>query len=138
AKAGLTTVPEVFPLPRQRDGDGRDWLAEGPYGRQPPPVLCHGPGVHPAALLAKWILGVQPAGPGFEPALLAPMPDDIRNLSGRVWTPKGPVEVSIGHDGHGRMVRISVPAEMSYRLDRRHLADDDQIEVQGGKEVKGK
>jgi hypothetical protein len=138
AKAGLATVPEIFPLPRGRDGDGRDGHVEGPYARQPPPVLCHGWGVHPAALVAKWILGVQPAGPGFEPLLLAPMPGDLTNLSGRAWTPKGPVEVAIGRDDRGRRIRITVPGEMPYRLDRRHLSPDDEVEVSGGKAVKGK
>jgi len=138
AKAGLATVPEIFPLPKEGNGDGRDGHFEGPYGRPPPPVLCHGWGVHPAALVAKWILGVQPAGPGFDPLLLAPMPGDLTNLSGRAWTPKGPVEVAIGRNNRGRKIRILVPGEMPYRLDRRHLSADDEVEVSGGKAVKGK
>ena len=115
----------------------RDGQAAGPLGRGPlPAVLCHGWGVHPAALVAKWILGVQPAGTGFEPIRIAPMPADVRSLSGRVWTPKGAVEVDIGRDGRGRRIRITVPNGAAYRLDRRHLEDSDEVEVTGGKAAK--
>jgi hypothetical protein len=138
AREGLTTVPEVFPLPDDRHGDGRDGRAEGPYLTLPPPVLCHGWGVHPAALVAKWILGVQPGGPGFEPLVLVPMPDELTAISGRAWTPKGPVEVSIGRDGRGRQIRITVPEKISYRLDRRHLTEDDTVEVTGGRALAAK
>jgi hypothetical protein len=135
AREGLVTVPEVFPLPSDRYGPGRDGRGEGPYGREPPPVLCHGWGVHPAALVAKWILGVRPGGPGFDPVLLAPMPNDIARIRGRVWTPVGPVEVAIGRDGRGRKVRIAVPKKMSYRLDRRRLGPEDEVEISGGNEA---
>ena len=134
AKAGLATVPEVFPLP-----DGRRVVtrrvapADGPYNGLPPWVLCHGCGVSPAALVAKWILGVQPAGPGFEPLSLAPMPGDLRRVSGRVWTPKGVVEVSVAPARRRRRIRAVLPADMPYRLDRRHLADDDEVEILGGR-----
>ena len=138
AKEGLTSVPEVFPLPNDRHCDGRDGRGEGPYLTVPPPVLCHGGGVHPAALVAKWILGVRPGAPGFEPLVLAPMPDEVTALRGSVWTPKGPVEVSIGRDDRGRQIRIAVPEKMPYRLDRRHLAEDDTVEVAGGKALPAK
>jgi hypothetical protein len=143
ARAGLTTVPEVFPLTGAKaKGDG-DGYAEGPYGRRPPEVLCHAWGVHPAALLARWVLGVHPEGPGFAPLRFAPMPGNVGPISGTLWTPKGMVGVSIGRDpsaslragGRGRKIRATFPQDMPYRLDRRHLADDDRVEVLGGKAV---
>ena len=137
ARRGLVTVPEVFPLPDAESAASRDGQIDGPYSHGPlPAVLCHGWGVHPASLVAQWVLGVQPAGPGYEPILLAPMPGDIRQIRGNVWTPKGPVEVDIGHNGRGRRVRITVPAGAAYRLDRRHLSDLDEIEITVGKAVK--
>jgi alpha-L-rhamnosidase len=119
ARKGLATVPEVYP-----------------QGGPLPTAACHAWGVHPAALVAKWVLGVRPAGPGFEPILLAPMPGDIRKISGRVWTPKGPVEVSIGPNDRGRHISITVPGDATYRLDRSRLEDADEVEVTGGKAVK--
>jgi hypothetical protein len=136
ARRGLAAVPEVYPLPDARQGAGRDGEFDGPYGRGPlPAVLCHGWGVHPAAMVAKWVLGVQPAGPGFEPILLSPMPGDVKTLSGRIWTPKGAVDVNIGRDNRGRRIRITVPADAAYHLDRRHLTDSDEVEVTGGRAV---
>lgn len=141
AREGLATVPEVFPLAgaaRRAAGPAGDEgcsYIEGPYGARPPEALCHGWGVHPASLVARYVLGVHPAAPGFEPALLSPMPGGLSQISGRVWTPKGPVEVSIGRDGRGREIRFALPDGMPYRLDRRHLADEDQVAVTGGKAV---
>jgi alpha-L-rhamnosidase len=137
ARRGLATVPEVYPVPEILPPVFHDGQPDGPFGRGPlPAVLCHGWGVHPAALVATWVLGVRPAGPGFEPILVAPMPGDLRKISGRVWTPQGPVEVRIGPDDRGRRVQITVPAGAAYRVDRRGLADVDELEITGGKAVK--
>jgi len=135
AKAGLATVPEMFPLPPAEVAGARHPAGEGPYGGLPAAVLCHGWGVHPAALLARWILGVRPAGPGFEPLLLAPMPGDLKNISGRVWTPKGEVEVAIRRAGKRRRIQITLPEDMPYRLDRRRLDDRDEVEIRGGRQT---
>ena len=133
AKAGLATVPEVFPIaaaPRRRPVV--DGFLEGPYGHRPPVAMCHGWGVHPAALVAKWVLGVQPERPGFEPMRFAPMPGDVRQLSGRVWTPKGEVEVSIRRRAGRREITAVLPAGLRYRLDLRHLNAADAVRITGG------
>jgi hypothetical protein len=91
--------------------------------------------VHPAAIAARWILGVHPGGPGFDPLVLAPMPGDVGRFSGAVWTPKGKVEVAIGRDGRGRLLRVTVPEGLPYRLDRSHLDEWDKVEVVGGKPI---
>ena len=134
-EAGLATVPEMFPLPPAEVAGARRPAGEGPYGGPLPAVLCHGWGVHPAALLAQWILGIRPAGPGFEPLLLAPMPGDLKNIRGRVWTPKGPVQVSIRRSGPRRKVLAILPEGMPYRLDRRRLDDRDEVEIRGGRQA---
>ncbi|MBE3069709.1 MAG: hypothetical protein IMZ66_05685, partial [Planctomycetes bacterium] len=136
AAAGLATVPELFPLPAGREGGrGRGQPPEGPYDRLPPTVLCHGWGVHPAALVATWVLGVRPGGPGFEPLLLAPMPGDLKRICGRAWTPRGPVEVAIRPARGRRKILATLPADLPYRLDRRHLAEGDEVQVSGGRAV---
>jgi len=130
-KAGLVAVPEVFPLPAPGDPPpaGPD---QGPDGGGVPWVLCHGTGVYPPALVARWILGVHPEGPGFEPMRLAPMPADLKTVSGRVWTPKGWVTVAIRSTKKGRTVRATLPDGLAYRLDRGHLDEADSVEVTGG------
>jgi len=145
ARAGLVTVPEVFPLPgcsagvRPRRPHGaqgpalRDGGGDGPHGGLPPPVLCHGWGAWPPALVARWVLGVHPGGPGFEPLVLAPMPGSLGQVSGRAWTPKGFVEVSIQRKAGRREIRAVLPEGLPYRLDRRHLAKEDEVEVVGGR-----
>ena len=137
ARRGLATVPEMFPPPAAGATRPQDDLLESPYGGLPPEVLCHGWGVHPAALVARWVLGVRPAGPGFEPLLLAPMPADLKRISGRLWTPKGPVEVAIRRGQARREVRVIVPEGLAYRLDRRHLDKRDDVVVVGGRPEKG-
>jgi hypothetical protein len=143
ARAGLATVPEVFPLPGRSARTGafprgrtpalRDGGGDGPHGGLPPPVLCHGWGAWPPALVARWVLGVHPGGPGFEPLVLAPMPGSLGRVSGRAWTPKGFVEVSIAGKAGRREVRAVLPEGMPYKLDRRHLDKADEVEVVGGK-----
>ena len=134
-KAGLVTVPERFPLiTRRRGGDG-DGGAYGPYGGLPPVTMCHAWGAYPPALAARYILGVQPGGAGFKPLLLAPMPGSVGQIGGRVWTPKGFVEVSIQKKAGRREVRAALPEGMAYKLDRRHLAKGDEVEVTGGRQA---
>ncbi|MBE3123748.1 MAG: hypothetical protein IMZ65_03005, partial [Planctomycetes bacterium] len=89
-------------------------------------------GVHPASAIARWVLGVRPGGPGFDPLMLAPMPGELKHVSGRVWTPKGPVEVSIRKAGEHREIQAAVPEGMPYRLVRDHLEVEDVVEIRGG------
>jgi hypothetical protein len=135
SKAGLVTVPEIFPAATRRRGGDEDGMAHGPYGSLPPVALCHAWGAYPPALAAKWILGVQPGKPGFEVLHLAPMPGSIERISGRVWTPRGFVEVSIQEKAGHREVRAVLPEGMAYKLDRRHLAKEDEVEVTGGRQA---
>jgi len=133
-KAGLVTVPEVFPL---SDGDVSPppGATDGPYRGRTPWVLCHGTGAYVPAMLARWVLGVAPEGPGFEPMRLAPMPADLKAVGGRVWTPKGWVEVQVATRAGRRTIRATLPDGLAYRLDRRYLADADEVEVSGGEAV---
>jgi len=130
-KAGLATVPEVFPVPPADDAPpaGADG---GPYGPRVPWVLCHATGVYPAALVARWILGVAPLELGFETLRLAPMPADLKQVRGRVWTPRGWVQVAVRATKKGRTIRATLPEDLPYRLDRTHLDEEDEVEVTGG------
>jgi len=63
------------------------------------------------------------------------MPGSLGQVSGRVWTPKGFVEVSIQKKADRRQVRAVLPEGMAYKLDRRHLAKEDEVEVTGGRQA---
>jgi hypothetical protein len=63
------------------------------------------------------------------------MPGDLKNISGRIWTPKGPVQVAIRRSGNRRRIRITLPEDMPYRLDRRRLDDRDEVEIRGGRQA---
>jgi hypothetical protein len=135
-KAGFATVPEVFPVPAA-DAALPEGADGGPYGRRVPWVRCHGTGVYPPALVGRWILGVVPDGPGFETLRLAPMPADLKQVEGRVWTPKGWVEVTMRATKKRRTVRATLPPGLPYRLDRTYLDEADEVDVQGGEEAEG-
>ena len=134
-KAGLLTVPEMFPPTARRRGSDGDGAAYGPHGSLPPAVMCHAWGAYPPALAARHLLGVRPGGPGFTPLVLTPMPGSVGRICGRIWTPKGFVEVSIQEKAGHREVRAVVPDGMAYKLDRRHLAKEDEVEVTGGRQA---
>ena len=144
AQARLATVPEVF-----RAGEGATTSAAalagkppvppgasgetfGPHGAHLPPVFCHGWGAYVEALLARWVLGVHPAEPGFRVATLAPMPGNLEDVSGGLWTPKGRVEVTVRRSGGRRQVTVELPGDMVYRTDLRHLGPRDEVRVTGG------
>ncbi|MGB2795752.1 MAG: alpha-L-rhamnosidase N-terminal domain-containing protein [Phycisphaerae bacterium] len=135
AEARLAAVPEMFRAGVPRAGEATAEGDFGPNGRRLAPAGCHGWGAYPEALVARWVLGVHPEEPGFEPARLAPMPGGLVRVSGSVWTPKGRVRVAIGASRGRRQVRVEVPEGMRYRLDRRHLEKSDEVQIVGGEEA---
>ncbi|AHF92464.1 alpha-L-rhamnosidase [Opitutaceae bacterium TAV5] len=55
---------------------------------------CHGWSAAPTYFLSAYVLGVQPAKPGYEVVRIAPQPGGLGRARGRVPTPRGVVEVS--------------------------------------------
>ena len=53
----------------------------------------HAWGAAPANLLPRFVLGVQPAVPGWTTALIRPCPGTLKHARGRVPTPHGPIEI---------------------------------------------
>ena len=135
AEARLAAVPEMFRAGMPRAAEATAEGDFGPNGRRLAPAGCHGWGAYPEALVARWVLGVHPEEPGFEPARLAPMPGRLVKVSGSVWTPKGRVRVAIRASRGCRQVRVEVPEGMRYRLDRRHLEKSDEVRIVGGEEA---
>ncbi|WP_052361554.1 family 78 glycoside hydrolase catalytic domain [Geminisphaera colitermitum] len=80
---------------------------------------CHGWSAAPTYFLSGYVLGVQPAEPGYATVRIAPQPGGLRWARGRVPTPSGVVEVSWkfsdaaeqGRRGKGTFeLRIVLPA----------------------------
>lgn len=53
----------------------------------------HAWGAAPANLLPRFILGVQPAAPGWQTASIRPMTCGLKSARGKVPTPQGPVQI---------------------------------------------
>ena len=68
--------------------------------------LCHGWASGPAPVLAKYVLGVRPAAPGFAKAVVCPDAGGLAWVKGCVPTPRGVIEVEI----EGGKTKISAPA----------------------------
>jgi hypothetical protein len=73
---------------------------------------CRGWSVGPAALLARNLLGVRPAQPGFAAVEVAPSPGGLDAAEGTVQTPQGPVEVKWMREGGRIAVDVALPREL--------------------------
>ena len=53
----------------------------------------HAWGAAPANLLPRFVLGAQPAAPGWTTAIIRPCPGGLRHARGQVPTPRGPISI---------------------------------------------
>ena len=65
------------------------------YGRPFGKSLCHAWGASPLYLFGRYVLGVEPAKPGYEEYVVAPDLGGLEWAEGVVPTPKGPISVSV-------------------------------------------
>jgi hypothetical protein len=79
--------------------------------------LCHGWSAGPAVWLHRAVLGVTPAAPGFAEIDFRPTLCDLTSASGRIPTPRGPIEVYLAdpQDGTRRRATITLPAGIKVR-----------------------
>jgi len=84
-------MPQYLGLWRESIDYGLSTLVEeNSYWRS----MCHAWSAHPAIEFLTGILGVMPTAPGFARASVAPQRCGLEHASGRVCTPRGPIEVS--------------------------------------------
>lgn len=76
---------------------------------------CQGSGASLAAMLARYVLGVSPAEPGYRRILFHPRPGPLRSATGRLLTPFGPIEVSWKKHGKKITGRLSLPPALQGR-----------------------
>jgi len=81
---------------------------------QPEPTRsdCHGWGAHPLYHYFASLLGVRPAGFGFERVAIAPMPGHLTALSGTLPHPQGPIEVALNFRGAHASGTVTLPGEI--------------------------
>ena len=93
---GSTITMEAWSLP---DKPNLDWN--------------HAWGSPPLNIIARFVLGVTPAEPGFAKVRIAPQPAGLRSVKGVVPTIRGGVSVEV--DGDALTVETPVPAQVEWR-----------------------
>jgi len=75
-----------------RAGATTFWETYDPNAARMTRSHCHGWSAAPTYFLTRYVLGIQPAEPGYKLIRIAPPPIDLRWARGRVPTPQGAVE----------------------------------------------
>jgi hypothetical protein len=90
----------------------------------------HAWGAAPANLLPHFVLGAQPAAPGWRRALIEPHPGDLSSAEGRMPTPLG--ELSVGWTRATNFVlNLAMPPGMTARVKLPVLDGCSQLSVDG-------
>ena len=76
----------------------------------------HAWGAAPANLLPRFVLGVQPASPGWQTANIRPCVGELKFARGRIPTPRGPVKVDWKH-GETFKMSLVLPEGLSAKVD---------------------
>jgi hypothetical protein len=76
----------------------------------------HAWGAAPANLLPRFVLGAQPASPGWKSATIRPCPSGLKFARGKVPTPHGPIAIEWKH-GDSFELSLELPKGMSARVD---------------------
>lgn len=77
---------------------------------------CHAWSAAPTYFLSRYVLGVEPARPGFQTVLFAPRILDLTYAAGTVPTPSGNVHVRWDRTGREFTMTIRKPAPLAGRL----------------------
>ncbi|WP_144058133.1 family 78 glycoside hydrolase catalytic domain [Novipirellula maiorica] len=76
----------------------------------------HAWGAAPANLLPRYVLGVQPAAPGWKTVIIQPRPAELEFARGKVPTSRGPIEVDWQNESTFTL-SLSLPEGMTAKLD---------------------
>ncbi|MFW5856466.1 MAG: alpha-L-rhamnosidase C-terminal domain-containing protein [Planctomycetota bacterium] len=79
--------------------------------------LCHGWAGGPACLLPAYVLGLQPAGPGWSAVRVRPHPGPLAHAAGTVETPHGRIAVAWRRDGEALVGTVRAPAGVTLDLE---------------------
>ncbi|WP_322975286.1 family 78 glycoside hydrolase catalytic domain [Aporhodopirellula aestuarii] len=76
----------------------------------------HAWGAAPANLLPRFVLGVQPATPGWTTATVRPCPCGLTFAHGKVPTPRGPIDIEWTNKTHFK-ITVTLPETISAKVD---------------------
>ena len=117
--------------PRNPFFTGTMWENIGPDGTatEARTSLAHGWASGPTPILTGYVLGVQPAAPGYQTFTVAPHPGSLRWAEGAVPTPYGQIRVRWVRDGHRLSLTVTVPAQATAFV---QLPDGHRVTLPGG------
>ena len=76
----------------------------------------HAWGAAPANLLPRFVLGAQPAAPGWSTAKIRPCPGGLKHARGQVPTPRGPIQIA-WEMGQAFELSLELPDGMSAEIE---------------------
>ncbi len=76
----------------------------------------HAWGAAPANLLPRYVLGARSLTPGWSQALIQPNPGSLTSASGKIPTPRGPIQIDWKRDANFT-ISIAMPQGMSARVE---------------------
>ncbi len=90
----------------------------------------HAWGASPANLLPRFVLGAQPAEPGWATARIRPCPGGLTSASGTIPTPRGPIEIDWQNEDVFRL-SITLPEGMTAKLELPSAQDSSGVVANG-------
>jgi hypothetical protein len=75
----------------------------------------HAWGASPANIIARFVLGVLPASPGYDTVHIAPQPGGLKWARGKVPTPRGPIEIGFENED-GFRLELKLPDGMTAQI----------------------
>ena len=90
----------------------------------------HAWGAAPANLLPRFVLGAQPAAPGWDTATIRPCTSGLRFARGKVPTPRGPIEVDWTNDSTFQL-SLTLPEGMSAGIELPAADGTREVQVNG-------
>lgn len=90
----------------------------------------HAWGAAPANLLPRFVLGAQPAEPGWATARIRPCPGGLTSASGTIPTPRGPIEIDWQNEDVFRL-SITLPEGMTAKLELPSAQDSSGVVANG-------
>jgi len=76
----------------------------------------HAWGAAPANLLPRYVLGAQPAAPGWTTARIRPCPGGLKHARGKIPTPRGPVVIAWKNESAFQL-SLDLPSGMTAKVD---------------------
>jgi hypothetical protein len=91
---------------------------------------CHGWSAAPVFFLSYYVLGIQPAEPGFKKVRIAPKPGDLKWAQGRMPTPQGVIECRFENSPKEFFLETRLPKKLPVEFE---IPGTGKLKVEAGK-----